>query len=165
MTRSIRLQADAELVLQQLAHAAQAAVAQMVDIIAGHKAIGQRVHIVDGGEDILHNDMLGHQRVSMQLALLDQLLALILAHQLLQHVKADTLLDAALLAGIEVHVVGHVAHAVAGDLQHLAGVQCDGDLLHAHGVHQCAVGGGQHAAFLKQQLAGPGHAPRRSASC
>ena len=149
-------EADAELVLQQLAHAAQAAVAQMVDIIAGHKAIGQRVHIVDGGEDILHNDMLGHQRVSMQLALLDQLLALILAHQLLQHVKADTLLDAALLAGIEVHVVGHVAHAVAGDLQHLAGVQRDGDLLHAHGVHQCAVGGGQHAAFLEQQLAGGG---------
>ncbi len=41
MTRSMRRKADAELVLQQLAHAAQAAVAQMVDIIGGANAVGQ----------------------------------------------------------------------------------------------------------------------------
>ena len=43
MTRSMRLEADAELVLQQLAHAAQAAVAQVVDVVGGAHAVGQGV--------------------------------------------------------------------------------------------------------------------------
>ena len=128
----------------------------MVDIVTGDKAVGQRVHVVDGREDIVDDDVLGHQLVGVQFALLHQLLALILAQQLLQYVKADALLDAALLAGIEVHIARHVAHAVGGDLQHLAGVQGHGDLLHADGVHLGAVGGGQHMALFKQQLAGGG---------
>ena len=148
--------ADAELVLQQLTHAAQAAVAQMVDIVLGHKAVGQRVHIVDGREDIVHDDVLGRQIIGVQAALGDQLLAAVLAQQLLQHVIADALLDAALLPGIEVHIAGHVAHLVGEDLQRLAGLQRHGDLVHAHGVQQGAVGGGQHMAVLKQDLAGGG---------
>ena len=60
-------EADAELVLQQLAHAAQAAVAQVVDVIRVHgDAPGQAVHIVDGGEDVIHDDVLGHQVVPVQ---------------------------------------------------------------------------------------------------
>ena len=42
-------EADAELVLQQLAHAAQAAVAQVVDVVGGAHAVGQGAQIVDGG--------------------------------------------------------------------------------------------------------------------
>ena len=92
----------------------------------------------------------------MRAALGDQLLAAVLAQQLLQHVIADALLDAALLPGIEVHIAGHVAHLVGEDLQRLAGLQRHGDLVHAHGVQQGAVGGGQHMAVLKQDLAGGG---------
>ena len=55
--------ADAELVLQQLAHRTDAAVAQMVDVVDGADAVAQAVHIVDGGEDIVHDDVLGDQLV------------------------------------------------------------------------------------------------------
>ena len=73
---------------------------------------GQAVHVVDGAEDIVDDDVLGHQIVLMELDLLLQLLAGVLAQQLLQHVEADTLLDAALSQGIEVHIVAQVAHLV-----------------------------------------------------
>ena len=45
-------EADAELVLQQLTDAADAAVAQMVDVIGGADAVAQTVEVVDGSEDI-----------------------------------------------------------------------------------------------------------------
>ena len=45
-------EADAELVLEQLAHAAQAAVAQVVNVVGGAHAVGQAVEIVDGGHDV-----------------------------------------------------------------------------------------------------------------
>ena len=149
-------EADAELVLQQLAHAAQTAVAQMVDVVLVHKAAGQRVHIVDGCKDIIHDDVLGYQLVGVQTALGDQLLTAVLTQQLLQHVEADTLLDAALLLGVEVHIAGHIAHLVGEDLQRLAGLQRHGDLVHAHGVQLGAVGGSQHMTVLEDDLAGGG---------
>ena len=128
----------------------------MVDIVLGDQTVGQCVHIVDGREDVLHDDVLGHQIVGVQTALGDELVAAVLAQQILQHVEADALLDAALLTGIEVHVAGHIAHLIGKDLQCLAGLQRHGDLVHADGVQLGAVGGGQHVAVLKDDLTGGG---------
>ena len=47
-------EADAELVLQQLAYAAQTAVAQMVDIVNRADAVTEVEQIADGSEHILH---------------------------------------------------------------------------------------------------------------
>ena len=148
--------ADAELVLQQLAHAAQAAVAEVVDVVLRDKAAGQRVHIVDGGEDIVDNDVLGHQLVGMELTLLDELLALVLAQQILQHTKAHALLDAALLARVKVHIVAHVAHLVGEHADHVAVFELHGDLADADGVHLAAVVAGQDVALVEEDLAGGG---------
>ncbi len=51
--------ADAELVLQQLAYAAQAAVAQVVDVVGGAHAHGHTVQVVNGGHDVVHDDVVG----------------------------------------------------------------------------------------------------------
>ena len=104
--------ADAELVLQQLAHAAQAAVAQVVDVVLDGDAPGQAVHIVDGRENIVHNDMLGDQLVLVEENLVDELLPAVLLQQLLQDAEPDPLFDLAGLKGIEVHIAAHIAHAV-----------------------------------------------------
>ena len=47
-------QADAELVLQQLAYAANTTVAQMVDVVAGAIAIHQIQQIVEGSQHVLN---------------------------------------------------------------------------------------------------------------
>ena len=54
-------QADTELVLQKLAYTADAAVAQMVDIIQTSDPFIQIQLIVDGGHDIFHGSAAGHQ--------------------------------------------------------------------------------------------------------
>ncbi len=72
-------EADAELVLQQLAHAAQAAVAQMVDVVGRADAVGQAVQVVDGGKDVVDDDVLGNQVVLLALDQLLQLLAGVLS--------------------------------------------------------------------------------------
>ena len=66
-------EADAELVLQQLAHAADAAVAQMVDVIGHANAVVQTVQVVDGGEDVIHGDGAADQLI---VTLFQQLLLL-----------------------------------------------------------------------------------------
>ena len=62
-------EADAELVLQQLAHRTDAAVAQVVDVVGGADVMAQAVDIVDGGQHIVDDDMLGdrgrHARARM----------------------------------------------------------------------------------------------------
>ena len=52
-------EADAELVLQQLAHAADAAVAQVVDLVGGADAMIKTQQVVDGCKDIIHRDGAG----------------------------------------------------------------------------------------------------------
>ena len=145
--------ADAELVLQQLAHAAQAAVAQVVDVILHGDAPGQAVHIVDGGEDIINDDMLGHQIGPVQADLVLQLLAAVLAQQLLQHVEAHPLLDTALGQGIEVHIMAQVAHLIGHDPQGRS-LHVDGDLSHADRIQQAGIVLGQQMALIKQELTG-----------
>ena len=55
-------QADAELVLEQFAHRAHAAVAQMVDVVYGADAFAQLQQVADGGEEILGIQDLALQR-------------------------------------------------------------------------------------------------------
>ena len=56
---------DAVLVLQQLAHRADTAVAQMVDIIVVADAVLQMHVIVDGSKNIFLGNMLGNQVVDI----------------------------------------------------------------------------------------------------
>ena len=53
--------AHADLVLQQLAHAAQAAVAQVVDVVDLAQVVEQAELVGDGGHDVVHEHVLGHQ--------------------------------------------------------------------------------------------------------
>ena len=57
--------ANADLVLQQLAHAADAAVAEMVDVIRAADAIGHSDQVADGGYDVVRHNMAGDQVVYM----------------------------------------------------------------------------------------------------
>ena len=66
---------DAELVLQQLAHATQAAVAEVVDVIHHADAVAQVQQIADGSEHIVDHDGLGDQVVDTDLDGLFQLVA------------------------------------------------------------------------------------------
>ena len=148
--------ADAELVLQQLAHAAQAAVAQVVDVVGGAHAVGQGAQIVDGGHDVIHDDVLGDEVI---LPLHDGVLQAlfvpgVLVQQLAQDLKADLLADAALL-GVKGDEVAHLHHLVGEDL--------DDGALHVHeGFAHAAVfqflclGAVQQLPGLGDDLAGAG---------
>ena len=107
-------EADAELVLQQLAHAAQAAVAQMVDVVLGACALHHAAQVVDGGKDVVLGDVLRNELVA---AGLDGLFPAVggdgLEH-FAQDVEADLLLDA-VLGRVKVDELRHVDHAVGED--------------------------------------------------
>ena len=130
-------EADAELVLQQLAHAAHAAVAEVVDVIRLADAVRQAAQIVDGREHIVGDDVLRDEQVKVLLDGLLERVALVLLHELAQDDAAHELLDAE-LGRIKVDIVLHVDHAVAEHADGLAvDVQIDvvdaglGDLLGA----------------------------------
>ena len=110
-------QADAVLVLQQLAHAADAPVAQMVDIVVVPKAVLQMHIIVDGGDDVLLSDMLGHQLMGVLLQSLRQLLRVVreLLQDLGQHRVVHLLPDAE-VPGVAVHIGRQVHHHIGEDL-------------------------------------------------
>ena len=92
-------EADAELVLQQLTNRTDTAVAQVVNIVHGADALDQTAHIVDGGKDIVNDDVLGDQVVPTGADSFPQaLLILILLEDLTQHREADLLIDAVFLA-------------------------------------------------------------------
>ena len=75
-----------------------------------------------------------------------QLLALVLAQQLLEDIVAHPLLDAALLQGVEVHIVGHIAHAVGKHPDGVVVVQGDLHLADTHGVQHPALIAGEDMA-------------------
>ena len=147
--------ADTELVLEQLAHAAQAAVAQVVNIVLDGDAPGQAVHIVDGREDVVHNDVLGNQLVLVEDDLVDELLPAVLAQQLLEHAEPDPLLDLAGLKGVKVHVAAHIAHAV-GNHPEGRSVHVDGHVADTRGVQGPGVFLAQEIALVEENLPGGG---------
>ena len=153
-------EADAELVLNQLAHAAQTAVAQMVDVIRGAHAVSQTVEVVDGGHDVLPGDMLGDQVVQMLPDGVLQLLAAELVQQLAQGGEEHHLRDPALLR-VEVHEVLHVHHVV-GEGAHLLAVHVQNDLVDAAVIQLPGALPGQVLAGLGDDLAGAGIRHRHS---
>ena len=103
--------ADAELVLQQLAHAADAAVAQVVDVVGVAHAVSQRVEIVHRGEHIVNDDVLGNEDIDVLTDRILESLALELLHQLAQDDAAHLALDAD-FSRVKVHKALHIDHAV-----------------------------------------------------
>ena len=152
-------EADAELVLQQLTHAADAAVAQVVDIIGGADAVAQAVQVVDGSQNVGHGNGTADQLVvvaAQHFLLLFHIRSGI--EDLLDLVEGAALVDAALL-----HVEREEAlcvHAAVGDDLDLLGLFLQGvlDLQHDQ-VHTGVVGLLSHLAGdlgigLDQHLAG-----------
>ena len=111
--------ADAELVLQQLAHAADAAVAQMIDIVDRPHAVRKAVQIVDGSQNIVHRNRLADELIAV---FLQKLLLLVHVARLVQNGaqrgKIDALVDAA-RGGLERKEVVRVHNAVGNDLYFL----------------------------------------------
>ena len=61
MTRSIRLKPMRNWFWISFAHAAQAAVAQVVNVVGVPTLWARGAEVVDGGHDVRHGDVLGHQ--------------------------------------------------------------------------------------------------------
>ena len=152
---------DAELVLEQFAHAAQAAVAQVVNVVRGAHAVGEGAQVVDGGHHVIHNDVLGHQVV---LALGHGLLqgGLVLAElvqQLTQDLEANLFGNAARLR-VEGDKLGHVHHAVGENLDALP-VHIHDGFRHPSVLQFLGLGPGQGLARLGNDLTGAGVRHRR----
>ncbi|CDC29576.1 uncharacterized protein BN792_01787 [Faecalibacterium sp. CAG:82] len=152
---------DAELVLQQLTDAADAAVAQVVDIIGGADAVAQAVQVVDGSQNVGHGD-----RTADQLVVVAAQHLFLLFHigsgvqDLLDLVKGAALVDAALL-----DVKGEEAlcvHTAVGDdldvlLTLLEGiVHGQDDNIHTGGIGFLSQLAADLGASLHDQLPGQG---------
>ncbi len=105
--------------MQKLTHAADTPVAQMVDIVQLAHALGQAANIVDGGKNIVHDNVLRNQNINILPDGLLQRFTLVLLHQPTENDKTHTLVHADLL-GVEVHKVRHVHHAVGENADILA---------------------------------------------
>ncbi len=147
-------EADAELVLQQLADAAHAAVAEMVDVVRLADAVGQAVEVVDGGEDVVDDDVLGDQHVDVLADGVLERLALVLLGERAHDDAAHELLHAE-LSGVEVDIAADIHHAV-GEHAHVLAVDAQRHGEHARVGDPARVGAGEHLPGLVQQLAGEG---------
>ena len=112
-------EADAELVLEQLAHAADAAVAEVVDIVRFADAMAEAVKVIDGGKDIVVDDVLGDKHVDILTDSVLESVALELLAELLHNDAANLFLDAE-LCRVKVHIAGNVHHAVGENAHGLA---------------------------------------------
>ena len=147
--------ADAELILQQLAHTAQAAVPQVVDVVLDRDAPGQSVHIINRRENVVYDDVLGNQLVFMEENLINELLSAVLAQQLLEDAEPDPLLDLAGLEGVEIHIAAHVAHTVGSHPEGRA-VHVNGHVTDTRGVQSPGVLLAQKVPLVEENLAGGG---------
>ena len=123
--------ADAELVEQQLADRAQAAVAEVVDVVGLADAVREREQIVDRGEDVIHRDVLGNQLVAARSQRAAQRVLVLRAgggDHLEQHVKLDAFTQPQLLVGVGQqlggvdHFVGEHAHLLLGPVLLVDGI-------------------------------------------
>ena len=151
-------EADAELVLQQLAYAAQTAVAQMVDIVNRADAVTEVEQIADGSEHIINDDGLRNQ---IEVTLLHGLLQLVALYagvdDLLEDGEANLLLETQILCGCAAEVLGeivYVYHAIAEYLNGSAFSRLDHNAVYAAGSHHGCLLAGENLAVLCQNLAG-----------
>ncbi len=146
--------ADAELVLQQLAHRADAPVAQMVDVVQVAEAHRQAVQIIDGGEDVVDGDVAGDEVVPPGA---DLLLALVIRlagiQNLLEHAEPHALPDAAFLLRVEIDVFGDVDHPVGDDPHLFVVLDFHRHRSDARVVHLFRKGAGNRGAGLGHHLA------------
>ena len=147
-------EAYAELVLQQLAHAADAAVAEVVYVVRRADAVSKAAEIVHRGEHVVHDYVLGDEDVDVVLYGLFELVALVLLQELAQDDEPDLLVHAD-LGRVEVHEVGHVDHAVGEDA-HVPAVGAERDVRDAAGVEILGPLAGEDLARLGDELAGDG---------
>ena len=138
--------ADAELVLQQLAHTADPAVAQMVDVVHRAHAVAQAVQVVDGCENIIHGDCFADETVTVflqQLPLLVHIAGLV--QDGAQFAEIDALVDAAFGCVKGEEIVG--GNRAVGDDLDLLVVQRQ-----IHQAHARFFGG--HGSFRTDLFAG-----------
>ena len=112
-------EADAELILQQLADAADAAVAEVVDIVLLADAVSKAVEIVDGCKHIVNNDVLRDKYIYIFKDSFLESVAGVLLHEALEDDAANLFLDTELL-GIDIYHALKRNHAVGEDLDGLA---------------------------------------------
>ena len=110
-------EADAELVLQQLADAADAAVAEMVYIVLLADAVCKAVEIVDGCKHVVNNDVLRDKYIYIFKDRFLESVAGVLLHKALEDDAADLFLYAELLRV-------DIDHALQGN--HAVGEYLDG---------------------------------------
>ena len=139
--------------MEQLAYAAQAAVPQVVDVVVGTHAMGQTVEVVDGGHDVLHKDVLGHQVVHpIPDGLLQALfIPLILLQQLPEQGEVH-LFGHAALGGVEGEEALGVHHIIGKHLDKSA-LQVDHSLIDALGLDLTGPFPGQDLTGLGNDLA------------
>ena len=106
--------------MQQFAHAAQAAVAQMVDIVDNAHAVGKAQKVADGCDDVIDDDVLGHQQRGVLADQAKQILLLRAFDQAQQGGEVHHLQNAGLL-GIKGQVVFSVREVVSDNLVHAVG--------------------------------------------
>ena len=159
-------EADAELILQELAHAAQTLVAQMVGVVGVADIVGQAVQIVDGGQDVVGDDVLRDQLVD---PVPDHFLQGLfiprgVAEDGFQHREVDLFVDADRL-GIEVHESLQIHHVV-GEHHHVVTFHVQKDAGNAAAFQEIGPLAGQGLSRFGDQLAGHGihHRQRQRAS-
>ena len=127
-------QSRAELILQQFADTAQAAVAEVVNVVRRADAVGQTQQIADGGHHVVIGDVLGHKVLHV---VRNHLLELLFFHILAQAV------DNRLQSGQVHHFEDADFLGVKGQiLRRIHEVVADDDALFAFAVHHNAVDAG-----------------------
>ncbi len=138
--------------MQQLADAADAAVAQMVDIVRLADAVGHAVEIVDRRVNIVEHDVLRNQVFDMRLDRVAQRFALELLLQRAQHVETDAAVHAE-LGRVKVDKAGHVDKAV-GEYADLFAVDVQPHVGHAEIVELAGALTADRVAGIVEDLAG-----------
>ena len=147
-------EANAELVLKQLTHSADTAVAEMVDIVLLTDAVGKAVEVVDGSENVVRNDVLGDQNVDILDDGVTQRLALVLLKQSGKD-DASHLFGHTDLLGVEVNVVCKIDHAVGEYLDGLS-LDVEVDLVYAGRLDELCLFSRKDLALVGDYLAGAG---------
>ena len=124
----------------------------MVNVVLKDDAVRQRVHVVDGSEDIVDENVLGHKAVGVVANGFLELLAAVLLEQLLEHALAHALFDAALGHGVKVDKAVKIDHVV-GEHAHRTAIDLDGHIVDADGIHLARFLVGDDVAGVKHDLA------------
>ncbi len=143
---------DAELVLQKLTYAADAAVAEVVDIVLGADAVGKAVKVVYRGEHIVDDDVLWDKNIDILGDGGLESLTLVLLEKLLEDDASDLLLDAE-LHGVKVDIVIKMHHAVGEHANGLA-VDIEVHIVYIGSVYKLCLLAGDDLACVGDYLAG-----------